>query len=97
MTNPSPPATSTPLWRRPRVQRGALIAVLSLLVFGVAFGGGAWLRACAGSRCPSIEGLGGYDPDQASKVFAADGRLITDLGLERRTVVPLSEMSPAVI
>ncbi len=97
MTNPSPPATSTPLWSRPRVQRGALIAVLSLLVFGMALAGGAWLRACAGSRCPSIEGLGGYDPDQASKVFAADGRLITDLGLERRTVVPLSEMSPAVI
>ena len=97
MTNPSPPATSRPWWRRPRVQRGAIIAVLCLLVFGLAFIGGAWLRACAGSRCPSIEGLGGYDPDQASKVFAADGRLITDLGLERRTVVPLQEMSPAVV
>jgi len=40
--------------------------------------------------------LGGYDPNQASKVYAADGRLITDLGLERRTVVPLAEMSPYV-
>jgi len=29
-------------------------------------------------------------------VYAADGRLITDLGLERRTVVPLAEMSPYV-
>ena len=56
----------------------------------------AWSRACAGNTCPSIEELGGYDPDQASKVYAADGRLITDLGLERRTVIPLGEMSPYV-
>ena len=51
---------------------------------------------CAGNTCPSIDELGGYDPNQASKVYAADGRLITDLGLERRTVVPLGEMSPYV-
>jgi penicillin-binding protein 1A len=56
----------------------------------------AWTRACAGNSCPSIAGLGGYDPNQAAKVYAADGRLITDLGLERRTVVPLGEMSPYV-
>ncbi|HEU4588634.1 MAG TPA: PBP1A family penicillin-binding protein [Gemmatimonadales bacterium] len=56
----------------------------------------AWTRACAGNTCPSIEGLDRYDPNQASKVYAADGRLITDLGLERRTVVPLAEMSPYV-
>ena len=56
----------------------------------------AWGRACAGNTCPSIAELGGYDPNQASKVYAADGRLITDLGLERRTVVPLGEMSPVV-
>lgn len=38
-----------------------------------------------------------YDPAQASKVYAADGRLITDLGAERRTVVSLEQMSPAVV
>ncbi|MEE8061450.1 MAG: PBP1A family penicillin-binding protein [Gemmatimonadales bacterium] len=95
MSTPPTPARR-PLWRRPGVQRGFLIGVLSLTVFGLTFAAGAWMRACAGSRCPSIEGLEGYDPDQASKVFAADGRLITDLGLERRTVVPLNEMSAAV-
>jgi penicillin-binding protein 1A len=55
------------------------------------------LEACAGAACPSIAGLGLYDPDQASKVYAADGRLITDFGLQRRTVVPLGEISPAVL
>jgi len=67
------------------------------MVFAAALVLGAWARACAGNRCPSIEGLGTYDPDQASKVYAADGRLITDLGKERRTVVALKEMSPAIV
>ena len=66
------------------------------MAFGLAILVAAWSRACAGNTCPSIEELGGYDPDQASKVYAADGRLITDLGLERRTVIPLGEMSPYV-
>ena len=51
------------------------------MALGLAVLMAAWSRACAGNTCPSIEELGGYDPDQASKVYAADGRLITDLGL----------------
>ena len=68
-----------------------------MLAGGLAVLAAAWGRACAGDTCPSIAELSSYDPDQASKVYAADGRLITDLGLQRRTVVPLSEMSPAVM
>src|ERR687896_2023307 len=78
----------------PRARRNLLVGVLATLAFGLAFLAAAWSRACAGNTCPSIEELGGYDPHQASKVYAADGRLITDLGLERRTVIPLGEMSP---
>jgi hypothetical protein len=56
-----------------------------------------WSRACAGGACPSIAGLNEYDPDQASKVYAADGRLLTDFGLQRRTVVLLDSDVPAVV
>jgi penicillin-binding protein 1A len=80
----------------PRARRNLLVGLLATMAFGLAFLMAAWSRACAGNTCPSIEELGGYDPHQASKVYAADGRLITDLGLERRTVVPLGEMSPYV-
>jgi len=80
----------------PRARRNVLVSALVIVAFGFAVLTAAWTRACAGNSCPSIAGLGGYDPDQASKVYAADGRLITDLGLERRTVVPLGEMSPYV-
>ena len=80
----------------PRARRILLVGFLAVVAFGLAVLAAAWSRACAGNACPSIEELGGYDPDQASKVYAADGRLITDLGLERRTVIPLGEMSPYV-
>jgi len=80
----------------PRARRNLLVGSLALVALALAVLAAAWSRACAGNTCPSIEELGGYDPDQASKVYAADGRLITDLGLERRTVIPLGEMSPYV-
>ena len=80
----------------PRARRTLLVGSLALVALALAVLAAAWSRACAGNTCPSIEELGGYDPDQASKVYAADGRLITDLGLERRTVIPLGEMSPYV-
>jgi penicillin-binding protein 1A len=68
------------------------VAVLLLLVgfaAGVAYG--SWTRVCAGRQCPSIAILDDYRPQQTSKVYAADGRLITELGLERRTVIRLED------
>lgn len=84
-------------WRTPTIRRNVLLGILGTVVFAFALLWGAWARACAGNRCPSIEGLDAYDPDQSSKVYAADGRLITDLGMERRTVIRLDEMSPALV
>ncbi len=78
------------VWKR------VLLGLLALAVFAGALLLGAWTRACAGGACPSIAALGNYDPDQASKVYAADGRLITDFGQQRRTVVSLEQISPAV-
>ena len=84
------------VWNSQRARRVVLVSLLAVIAFGLAVLTALWTRACAGNSCPSIAELGGYDPNQASKVYAADGRLITDLGLERRTVVPLGEMSPYV-
>ena len=82
----------------PRIRGNLLVGLLACGGFFMALGLGAWTRACSGEACPSIAGLdeGVYNPEQASKVYAADGRLITDFGLERRTVVPLNQMAPAV-
>jgi penicillin-binding protein 1A len=81
-------------WYDPVQRRRVIIGtVLALLYFsGLAYG--SWTRVCAAERCPSIMRLnperGG--PQQTSKVYAADGRLITELGIERRTVMPLAEI-----
>ncbi len=84
------------IWSDRTFRRTAIVALLGGAVFVLTAGVGAWTRACANDACPSIQGLTGYDPDQASKVYAADGRLITDFGLTRRTVLPIAEMAPAV-
>src|SRR5207249_3568067 len=51
-------------------------------------------RIAAAARCPSISRLapGQEGPAQTSKVYAADGRLIAELGAERRTVLTLSQI-----
>src|SRR5881397_2362204 len=93
LTLPSPATW----WQDPKV-RGRLIAAAVLVaayVVGLAYG--SWTRVCAAVRCPSISRLiGGPGPQQTSKVYAADGRLITELGLERRTVLALNEIPLAV-
>ncbi len=70
-----------------------------LIVFAVFAGalgagalGGAWMVICRNGRCPSIASLEAYVPRQTSKVYAADGRFMTELGLERRTLVRLDQI-----
>jgi len=85
-------------WYTPRIRSNLITGAAAVVALATGLLIGGWSRACAGGACPSPAKLTqGYDPEQASKVFAADGRLITDLGLERRTVVSLNQMSPAVV
>ena len=97
---PKPPLTRLRRllpWRWSRSTWMALLALCVLatgLGLGLAYGG--WSRACAGNACPSIAVLESYRPTQALKVFAADGRLIQEVGVEHRTVLRLGELAPAV-
>jgi len=85
-------------WYTPRIRSNIITAVLAVVVVALGVGVGAWSRACGNNACPSIARVTGqWDPAQASKVYAADGRLITDLGEQRRTVIRLSQISPEAI
>ncbi|HEX9582343.1 MAG TPA: PBP1A family penicillin-binding protein [Gemmatimonadales bacterium] len=84
------------LWRTPWVRRGALFGALTVGGLGLGLAYGSWTRACAGGGCPSIARLEEYRPSQAAKVYAADGRLVTDLGEQRRTVLRVDEIDPAL-
>lgn len=84
------------LWGTESARRRFLIGSFGFVGLGGGLAFGSWNRACAGTQCPSISALEVHVPDQTSKLFAADGRLIAELGIERRTVLTLDEMAPAV-
>ena len=98
---PSPPAAAASRrpwfvrwWYDPIQRRRVIIATVLACLYSGGLAYGSWTRVCAAERCPSIMRI---DPDnrpqlQTSKVFAADGRLITELGIERRTVLPLEQI-----
>jgi len=78
-----------------RVRRTVFVLLLAFgFAAGIAYG--SWMRVCAGNACPSIAVLDDYRPQQTSKIYAADGRLVTELGLERRTVMRLEDMPPVL-
>src|SRR2546428_14039234 len=89
LTLPSPATW----WQDPKV-RGRLIAAAVLVAaYAVGLAYGSWTRVCAAERCPSISRLiGGPGPQQTPKVYAADGRPITELGLGRRTAPTLNQI-----
>ena len=87
----------TGFWKR---HSGAARVLLLLLTFGVAAGAGAayssWALVCRGGACPSIGVLESYTPRQTSKLFAADGRFVAEIGSERRTLITLADLPPVV-
>src|SRR6058998_4173516 len=83
-------------WYDPTQRRRVIIVTVLALLYGSGLAYGSWTRVCAAERCPSITRI---DPRngrnvqlQTSKVYAADGRLITELGIELRTVLPLEQI-----
>ncbi|MDQ3518467.1 MAG: PBP1A family penicillin-binding protein [Gemmatimonadota bacterium] len=84
-----------------RRRHPTLIRVLLLLftfgaatASGLAYGG--WALVCRGDQCPPVEELNDYTPRQTSKLYAADGRFIAELGNERRTLVKIDEIPEKV-
>jgi penicillin-binding protein 1A len=62
--------------------------VLGGLGIGVAIG--SWRNLCSG--CPSVAQIRTFEPEQTSKVFSHDGRLIKEFGIERRTPVSIAAL-----
>ena len=83
-------------WQQAGTLKKIWLGVCVCVALGMGLAYGSWTRACTGTTCPSIASLEGYRPTQTAKVYAADGRLITELGIERRSVLAFDEISPAV-
>jgi len=82
--------------RNPTLVRSILLAVTFLAAFDAGAAYASWALVCRGGRCPPVQILDSYTPRQTSKVYAADGRFIAEIGLERRTLVKISEIPKVV-
>src|SRR6476660_3582110 len=82
--------------RHPQLTRVVAVTATFLASFVVGLGFSGWALVCRAGACPSVEVLDEYQPRQTSKLFAADGRFIAELGLERRTLLKLDQIPPLV-
>ena len=82
--------------RHPRFTRIFALTFCFLFAFGTGFAYAAWAMVCRAGRCPAESALDDYEPHQTSKIYAADGRYITELGLERRTLIKIADIPPMV-
>jgi penicillin-binding protein 1A len=84
------------LRRYPRLTRAVEYAVTFGACFVATAAIASWQLVCGGDRCPSLAVLERYAPRQTSRLYAADGRFMTELGLERRTLVKIGDI-PSVV
>jgi len=82
--------------RHPRLIRWTLLTGVFFVSFGAGLAYAAWALVCRAGQCPNVAELEAYTPRQTSKLFAADGRFIAELGLERRTLVRITDIPPVV-
>ena len=80
----------------PRVTRTLLLTVCFVGSFAAGLAYAGWAMVCRAGRCPPAAALQGYEPRQTSKLYAADGRFIAELGLERRTIAKIGDIPPLV-
>jgi penicillin-binding protein 1A len=86
--------TETPIWKRLLTPQTLAILALGALGLGTGIGLGSWRNLC--HSCPSVAQIRTFEPEQTSKVFTHDGRLITEFGVERRTPVSINALPPYV-
>ena len=82
--------------RHPQLTRGFAVSAVFLTSFVIGLAYASWALVCRAGNCPSAEVLDQYQPRQTSKLYAADGRFITELGLERRTLLKIDQIPPLV-
>jgi penicillin-binding protein 1A len=85
---------------RALLQNRLVRSLLLIGLLGASTGIGAltagWTLVCAGGQCPTVDVLELYQPRQTSKLYAADGRFLAELGMERRTVARLQDIPKLV-
>ncbi|MEK0430398.1 MAG: hypothetical protein RL139_202 [Gemmatimonadota bacterium] len=73
-------------------------AIGGLAAVGALVAGVWWTRyLCADDACPSVAQFDEYQPAQPARLYAVDGRFIAEVGLERRSLVRLTDIPAHVV
>jgi penicillin-binding protein 1A len=88
-----PPRKESFRRRHPILIRALLLSLTFVIAIGAGLAYGAWALVCRGGQCPPVDSLNDYTPRQTSKLYAADGRFIAELG---RTLVKIDEIPQTV-
>ncbi len=84
-------------WKRhPQLMRSLLLTATFFVAVGTGLLFSAWALVCRGSACPAVSTLDNYQPRQTSRIFAADGRFVAELGVERRTLITIEDIPTSV-
>ena len=81
--------------RHPVLVKRVGIAALFIFSIGTGAAFGTWQAICR--DCPSIAQIYVWEPIRATKVFAHDGQLVSEIYLERRTPVDIASLPPHVL
>ncbi|WP_420633659.1 penicillin-binding protein 1A [Candidatus Palauibacter sp.] len=82
--------TGRRVWARGWLRTAAALFLLALagLMGGAAWRG--WTHLC--DACPSIAQIYAFEPKEATKLYAADGSLLAELAIERRTPIRMEDL-----
>jgi penicillin-binding protein 1A len=84
------------LWRPgPRARWIGLTVVLSGLALAGGLAWGVWSHIC--DECPSIAQIYAFEPKEATRVYAADGTLLHEFAVERRTAIEYQQIPQHVV
>lgn len=72
------------------LRRGFVVVLLGSAAFGAGVAWRGWTHVC--DACPSIAQIYAFEPKEATKLFAADGSLLAELAIERRTPIRVEEL-----
>lgn len=78
----------------PRGRRLLGVGVLAFAAMCAGLAWGAWVHIC--DNCPSIAQIYAFEPMEATQLYAADGSLLAELAIERRTPIRLEDLPPHV-
>ncbi len=70
------------------------IGTLGAVGLGAGVAWGTWVHIC--DSCPSIAQIYAFEPKEATQLFAADGSILAELAVERRTPIRIEDLPPHV-